>query len=281
MKFEDMTLLVDSCDRYEDAWKPFFGMLHVFAEQLDCPMALITETKQYKDSHYDVKVLNCDPKYNWSQCTAEALKHIDTEFVFLLLEDFFLQAPLDYEGLNYVLEYMREHKDVGCVHLAPNGRFKELPDDRIIDRNFDSLNITVTPVVYRKDFLAAILRPHEDAWDFEAYAGIRAKKYPYKVMQYNEKYPEIFHYLIRPSQGYGISKGQWMPKNKELFEKYGIEVNYDNLGINYEDFSKPEADGKRAGKNNNPYHDDHSVKGRIMCAYYHYLNKSKAKKSLK
>ena len=41
--------------------------------------------------------------------------------------------------------------------------------------------------------------------------------------------------------GYGITHGQWLPKNKELFEKFGIEVNFDNLGINYQLYEREEC----------------------------------------
>ena len=37
---------------------------------------------------------------------------------------------------------------------------------------------------------------------------------------------------MNPADGYGITQGKWLCKNKELFESYGInDVDYDKLGM--------------------------------------------------
>ena len=104
--------------------------------------------------------------------------------------------------------------------------------DMFLERKFDKLNITVTAVVWRREFLLKLLRDHESIWQFEWYCTFRAKKFfpDVRIMQYNERYPIIFHYYVKIEDGYGITESKWLPKNKELFEKYGIPVNYDNLG---------------------------------------------------
>ena len=59
-------------------------------------------------------------------------------------------------------------------------------------------------------------------------------------MQYNENYPIIFDYRVNIAEGYGITESKWLPKNKDLFERYGIEVNYDRLGWYVPHGSKPD-----------------------------------------
>lgn len=87
--------------------------------------------------------------------------------------------------------------------------------------------------IYRKDYLFKILRKHENVWEFEYYASIRSKRFKEKVLQYNNKNPEIFVYNDEEESGLGIKYGKWLPRNHELFEKYGISVNFDNLGVYY------------------------------------------------
>ena len=77
---------------------------------------------------------------------------------------------------------------------------------------------------------------HESPWEFEKYGSYRSKKYNQKIMIINNMYgimPPVFDYDVEIKYGHGLTLGQWLPKNKELFEKYGIDVNFDNLGINY------------------------------------------------
>ena len=77
-----------------------------------------------------------------------------------------------------------------------------------------------------------LLRRHENIWQFEWYSTFRAKKFfpDVKIMQYNEKFPIIFDYRVNIAEGYGITESKWLPKNKELFDQYGIQVDYNRLG---------------------------------------------------
>ena len=231
---EDVTLLVSSCDKYEDAWEPFFRLFYLMhgGESFSNPLVLNTETKQFGCDYLNVRTVNTDLRLTWSERLLRVLEQIDTEFVFHVLEDFFIQAPFNQEYFEKVMEYMREHDDVGAMHLTPNGRFPKDAKEMFLVRSFDKLNITVTCVVWRRDFLMKLLKRHENIWQFEWYSTFRAKKYfpDVKIMQYNEQYPIIFDYRVNIAEGYGITESKWLPKNKELFEKYGIDVNYDRLG---------------------------------------------------
>ncbi len=234
----DVTILVSSCDKYEDAWNPFFELLHVYAgEALKYPIVLNTETRQYHSDHFNIRVINTPENKTWSERLMNVLRQIDTEYVFLLLEDFFIQSPFHFEAFETVVQYMRDHSEVGVIHTTPTGKFKELPEEMFFERTFDQNNICVTAVLWRKAFLEKLLRNHENIWEFEWYSGIRAKRYPEKVMQYNERFPVIFDYRVVISDGYGITEGKWLPRNKELFEKHGITVDYDRLGW----YTPPEA----------------------------------------
>ena len=226
----DVTFLVCSCDKYEDAWHPFFELLHIYGVPTDYPMVLNTETKSYASEHFDIRVINTPGRTTWSQRLRNVLGQIDTEFVFLLLEDFFLQAPFRFDLFETVVQYMRDNTDVGVLHTTPTGKIPNLPEEMFFPRNFSENNITVTAVLWRKSYLLKLLRDHEDIWEFEWYSGIRARRYPEKVMQYNERFPVIFDYRVVISEGYGLTGGKWLPKNRELFEQHGITVNFDRLG---------------------------------------------------
>ena len=56
-KKDDITILVNSCDLYEDAWYPFFKLLQI--QWKDCPydVVLHTETKVYDCDFMDVRTI--------------------------------------------------------------------------------------------------------------------------------------------------------------------------------------------------------------------------------
>ena len=240
----DVTFLVNSCDKYEDAWHPFFECLWHFAGDIPYPIVLNTETKQYQSSHYDVICVNVPSEHRmltWSERLSNVLNFVKTEFVFFLLEDYFLKEQFDRERFEKVISYMKENPDVGMVDIRPRWAesveeaernkitFKDTEDSFIVRSN-ERFNITCSPGIWRTDALRELLRPHEDIWDFEVYVGIRAKQQGYKVVRFDTRTPTIYEYDDQIMwSGMGITAGKWLPKNKEFFDRLGIDVNYDRL----------------------------------------------------
>lgn len=242
---EKITILVNSCDKYEDAWYPFFECLWHFAGELPYPIVLNTEKKQYRDAHYQVQCVNQLRSLHptWSKRLLHVLESVETPYVFFLLEDYFLKDRFDRERLECVISYLDGHPDVGLVDVGPHWasspeeaarNFAEdgEMEDEFRERNKPSFNITCTPGIWRIEALRQILRPHEDVWDFEIYSGIRAKKLGWKVVRYVTRTPVIYEYDYQLWSGMGITAGHWLPNNKPFFESLGIRgVNYDRLGI--------------------------------------------------
>lgn len=243
MSYHDITFVICSCDKYEDAWHPFFELLHIYGVDPTYPMVLNTETKQYTSPHFNIRVVNTTEKVTWSKRMRNVLEQIDTEFVFLLLEDYFLKAPFDNARFESVLDYMRTHPDVAFLDIAPwySNSVEEVEahqrnhvntPDSFRERNNKNYNICVVPSIYRRDAFLDLLRDHEDVWQYERYVGIRAAKHGYKVVRYNTHTPTIYEYDFQQTgSGLGITRGQWLPGNAAFFAQHGIEANLDRLGV--------------------------------------------------
>lgn len=237
----DVTVVICSCDKYEDAWFPFFEMLRIYGGDFAYPIVLNTEQKSYSNAHFDVRVINTPGRATWSERMKNVLSQIETEYIFLLLEDYFLKAPFDHERFGIALEYMRAHEDVGFMDIAPRyasnaeeaRAYQKLTDieDEFFVRENKKFNITLVPSLWRRNVFMDLLRDHEDVWSFEYFSGIRARNSGIKVVRYITRTPTIYEYDFQVWTGMGITRGQWLPKNVTFFEKHGVAVNYDNLGI--------------------------------------------------
>ncbi|HEM3582544.1 TPA: hypothetical protein U1B90_002248, partial [Streptococcus suis] len=59
---KDTVILINSCDAYSDVWEPFFKILEkTWPEISNYRIILNTETKQYQNQYFDVKVMNVLP----------------------------------------------------------------------------------------------------------------------------------------------------------------------------------------------------------------------------
>lgn len=241
---DDFTILVNTCDKYEDAWEPFFKLFKInWPQSENYKIVLNTENKDYKCDFLDVTTLRTGNDIAWSKRLKTALESIETEYVLFFLEDFFLRSPVNQEMFEEALDLIKSDEEIGYIGLkySPERVFKRknfTPKDRFFSRDYlaTKSRITAMSVLWRRKWLIELIDEKEDPWDFERNASVRSRQYSYKVLEINNLNgvcPPVFDFEDKVKYGYGITQGQWLPRNKDLFKKYGIKVNFDGLGINY------------------------------------------------
>ncbi len=238
MKKFDITILVNTCDKYEDAWLPFLRLLKIHWKSCPYQVVFITETKQVQCDFVNVKTITCGKK-TWGKRLKTALESIETEYVLYFLEDFFLLQDVDEETFEFAAQMITDHKDIGYIGLKYNASYttKDGGEANSEEKfwNKDDLQlmhrVNNMSALWRKDWFYKLVRTYESPWEFDNYATIRSKRYPYKVLLINNLVCKpVFDYGVEYKYGLGISGGKWLPKNRELFEKHGIEVDFEHLG---------------------------------------------------
>lgn len=238
------TILVNSCDKYEDAWEPFFRLLKIQwpeCEQFD--IVLNTETKVYNCDFLNIRTVCGGKEKTWSERLKFALSHIETDYLLYMHEDFFLLEKVSHDTFLEALDVIK-NGEVGYIGLKYQSKreYRNPADEdnsvRFIEKDkVVSVNrINSMTALWNKKWLMNIIRDHETPWEFELYGSERSRRTPEKVLIINNNAgvcPCVFNYNVDIHYGHGITCGGWLPKNIELFEKYGIKVNFENLGIKY------------------------------------------------
>lgn len=238
---KEVTILVNSCDLYEDVWEPFFRLLKIQWPQCEqYRIVLNSETKKYRCDFLNVETVCGGKNTPWAKRLKNVLALIETEYILYFLEDFFLMSPVSVESFEKALELMRSDESIGYIGLKYNKThvFKDgikedfskpfLNKDDLVKIN----RVNSMTALWRKDWLESLIRTHETPWEFEIYASKRSRRTDKRVLIINNSVlAPVFDYQIDIQYGYGITQRKWLPNNKALFEKYGIEVNYDNLGF--------------------------------------------------
>lgn len=231
-----VTILVNSCDLYEDAWEPGLKLFKI--QWPDCPydFVLNTETKKYSGEIDNVKTVCYGKKGTWTERFRYVLEQIDSPYVLFTLEDYFLLDKVNEAVFEKAVSVMDTNPNVGMICLSQTQR-TDIKTEQYEDDNFYSRIINEKCLIwcriclYRRDYLLKLLRDHENIWEFEQYASYRAKKLNYIILQQNNVEPECFTFKIKIEDGYGITHRKWLPKNVELFKEHSIEVDFDRLGI--------------------------------------------------
>ncbi len=241
------TVLVFSCDSYEDAWYPFFALLDKY--WADCPYDILlnTETKECKVplKNITVKTLglykDCNKKVPYGKRCIDHLNAIDTDYVITLMDDFFVRSKVDTAALEQVMDWMDADKRIAsfCLlhhddrHSCKYSREEEGYKNYSLRPRYCNHNYDMQSCVWRRDAFIKSWRPYESPWEWEGPSNIRSfdDGYLYYDLDDDADFP-IDYIDYKKHEWSGIRKGKWVKKTvSELFKNNDIEVDYSVRGF--------------------------------------------------
>lgn len=215
----EYSMFICSCDTYSDAWQPFFKLLDKywgFKEDI----YLATETKSYPG----VIALNEESLY-WSDRIIKALERVEGEYIFLMLEDYFLKHPVDTKEVQRMFEIFVD-KDIDCMHISRYCSFGPFHNEGDIWEILPSkkkfmYRMSLQPAFWKVSSLIKCLKPRTSVWQFELEPVQAGKVYCRSLLQHN-----ILDYVYS-----GIMRGKWNKEVVDLFKENNIEINYSERGM--------------------------------------------------
>lgn len=210
------SVLVMSCDAYSDLWRPFFTLFWRYWP--DCPWPVYLGTNHRSVADECVFSL-CAGDAEWTQRLRFCLDHIDSDFVLLLLDDYFFDGPVD---TAIVSENLAALARLGGYQL----RLFPLPGpDRKLTR-YRGIGIIHPRAAYRVSTQAAfwkrthlldILAGSESIWDFEWNATKRSRVH-------ETGYYATYEPVIRYRQV--VERGEWFRAAAVYFGKQQIGCDF-------------------------------------------------------
>jgi len=172
-----IALLVLSCDKYSELWVP---LLQSFQEKWpDCTFEkyLVSNYKEIVSSEF--KILNIGDDISWSSNLLKALNILknDYQYVFITLDDLFLNEKVNTEYLLKIFNsffenngnYLQLIKSPLGI-LKYNKYFGEIKPESIY-------RTTCVFALWKISTLEDILIPSENAWEFEKKGAVRSNSY--------------------------------------------------------------------------------------------------------
>ena len=212
----DLTIIVMSCDRYEDCWAPYRAAMQKFWQ--DCPYEqyLCTETKQ---SNWFSATIHSQAQ-TWSGRLMEVCRQIPTDYLMLTLDDFWLCKTVDSARVVQCLTLMQQEPQVGVIYL-------DEPLKNIFPQYHDQLfeippqtpyRINAGPALWNKSFLLSILKEAESAWDFERIGSFRACGDQKIALTAS---PQIFNRILHTGS---VIRGKWVKTLKDALNEMDLKV---------------------------------------------------------
>ena len=212
-------LLVISCDRYADLWRPFFEVWRLRWPDCPYPVWLGTNFSHYDDSM--VRTINVGEDLSWASGVQSMLDRLDSDHVIIFLEDFLIQAAVDAKMIAKLIEVARR-EPVACIRLSPLPPPSRLPLRAVpahpelgIVEPGTPYRVSAQPAIWRVEALRRYLVPGFSPWQFEE-IGSRLSNYT----------DDVFWGPFQPTVVYehAIEKGRWKQAGLEICRDAGVAV---------------------------------------------------------
>lgn len=225
---QDIAFILSSCDKCSDLWEAFFTLVKRYWPGFDYHVYLCTDSKQFTFDGIDVSCpLRMPSGSTWSENLMALLNQVEEEYVFFMLEDFWLKGEVDTWQLSELEKIIREDSNIGFICMVPQ---IEVSKENPLSEQYPDLikygkktpyRVTTQAGLWRRDYLQSLLRRHESAWWFEMFGSKRSRKSYY--MSYVVR-DSVFSY----DEGGVLFRGSYVSEYVRPFvEKEGIILNPD------------------------------------------------------
>lgn len=228
-----ITILVCSCDSYCDLWPPFFKLLKKYWSNNECKIILNTETKQYSYPGLNIETFSLG-KESYGKRMLDHINRIDTPFVLLLLDDFFLRRNVEEDVLCKLIEMMENNENIAAMTFDENPYYDRKEESYL---GFVKLlrcapyKLNMQAGIWRVDSFKKYWAPNDNPWIWEIFVNYLT--YDSTDVFYALKNREIAPiYYGYNTNGMGVYRGKWVIQDvKPLFDKNDIVIDYTKRGI--------------------------------------------------
>lgn len=168
----DLSMLVLSCDKYSDLWDDFFNLRERFWPECPFKWYVVTESKDY--DRKGVEVIKCGKDLNWAGRLRKAVQTVNTDYILPILEDNFINAPINNERIINYFSFVKERKvdflDMSNIfrHKIDNPEKEYYAEHLVIIPKHLRYGLDTAAAIWNKDYLLEKLGDGDyNAWQFE------------------------------------------------------------------------------------------------------------------
>ena len=171
------------------------------------------------------------PVDKWSNALIKYLNEIPDDLVLILLEDYWLIRPVDFDAIEEAVELIESYRDVIRFDLTTDRSGSKIAEYAGAFRKLDlcrakgEYSLSFQASIYRKSLLLEVLRPDENPWQTELNGSARLNALPYDVLG---SYQWPLNYMIVMNKGKFDREGLWMYPSRTLTRADWKEL--DDLG---------------------------------------------------
>ncbi len=237
------TVFVNSTDKFEDCWLPFFKLFSHYWPNCSAKIILNTETKSYDFPSLNIQSTQVSrkphaKKQTWGHCLIKGLEQVRTPLVLYLQEDYFLKEIVDHKTIDDLAVYMMEREitrthvhHIGLTSFDRHGPFGVTPNPLLWQINSqDPFFISLQAGLWQTQTLKSLVSENDTPWGFEA----KGQDLNKRTLRFYTLNKQEFQPSTRQVISYdhtGVIRGRWNPDIVPLFTKHNLDIDFNIRGF--------------------------------------------------
>lgn len=223
----DVSVLIITCDAYSDVWDYFFILFNKFWP--DCPYSIYLGTNSKECNAVGVKTICIGEDVSWCDNLRVMLEKIPTQYVIIMLEDYFINKRINTDDVERTLEFAKMNK-ADCVRLRNSP-----VACRVVDKNLrigyaepaSPYYINAQPAIWKVTSLISLLKPNWSAWQFERENSKISKMLDLNIYTTNYQLVSCLN---------GVVRGKYLLSTIKALQRIGVYIDSSKREI-YDDSS--------------------------------------------
>lgn len=178
MLSDKLTLLIHSCDKFSDLWDAHVKLLNDNWPDRNIRTIILTDKPRPDLCYHNVEIIGAGASKEITERIRHVLPLIDTEYVLVTLDDYFLRTPIESAAIERLVDIMHaDNLDYLRMFDRPK-RFRTPTSHRgvyMVDTSHN-YQVNLYAGLWRKDFIGKTLGDEVlNAWQFEVELTRRAE----------------------------------------------------------------------------------------------------------
>lgn len=218
MAKQDLSILICSCDEYDDVWPPFFFFFNRHWPDCPWPLYLMTNNKDYNYPGLEIIKVG---QGAWGTRFLRAVSRVKTKYILILMEDYFLLEKPDENFINQAIDFASEN-NASYLRLypcpGPDRITAALEDIDIGEINKHSdYRVSLQAAIWDVDYINRLARKDDSPWDFEISGSERTNQMDDRLYSVSTetRYP-ISYYCTAVVKGCWKKEAVKMCRNNRL-----------------------------------------------------------------
>lgn len=236
----EITILVNSCDAYNDIWPLFFSAVDEYWPN-HVNIVLNTETIKCEErENIKTHLLDKSKKNDsWGFRLRETLKCIKTKYVLVLFDDFIIEDYIDEEELVRILNAMEKDSSISVVYLTKVAVEKKNESNLFFEENKNKyvelqsnvdFRLNSAPAIWRVQELINYTGVIENPWAWEVFGSYKTFNIKEKFYCVGDNDKDVFKYNY--NKGGAIYRGKWVKEVVlEKNNKYKLNIDFNIRGF--------------------------------------------------